>query len=562
MKSKVSPKQGAESPFPGWGWYFAGLIVLNLLPMWVFPFFPSQDGAAHLHSAVALRALASDDMFFQGYYESNWRIASNQAYHLMLVGLSYFFSFLVAEKLILSLYVIALPIAILFAIRQLRSRNSLAVFLVFPVIYSYVLHMGFYNYCLGLIVFLLAIGLYFRFTRAPTPSNSIVLSAALLVTYFFHVVVTAGALLAIGSMAVARLLSGIFLRQQQPKMKLTGLTRSKWKEAGLLALAIMPVIIVSIDYLLSTVNFVAREDASLFSMVTKSLPKLVVAPSPLQALTTFSMVDLLISLPWALLLLILAGISLKTDRRHGDDNQYVFLGFGVVVFLILILAIPKAIGPIHFLFGRFLPYFYFLYILWLSTKSLTPFIWRHAVIFVIALSVANIAYRLPIYAELNYDIAEFTSAASHIEDNSTVFSIVLGKTVPGGLSKMGPRLRFEHIKPSTPGYIGLQRRIVNLGNYQAVRDYFPIKFRDETNPHLLLFGYGGKFEINFDAYETETGRKVDYVLLWGSLDKEIYREEVSSLLSEISRRYTLVYVSKPRGLMRLYRANTNTSLQH
>jgi uncharacterized membrane protein len=559
--SETSPNGVAQNPLPGWGWYFVALLTINLLPIWVFPFFPSQDGPAHLDSAVALRALASADTFFQGYYESNWRIATNQVYHLLLIGLGNFLPILIAEKLVLSFYVATLPMAMLFAVRQLQPANPVVVFLVFPVIYSYILQMGFYNYCLGLIVFLLAIGLYLRFTRAPTAINSIILSGALLVTYFIHLVVAASALLAIASMAVARLLSGSLRLWQQPRIQSTGLLRLRWKESGLLALSALPVILVAIAFLSSTAALSAGDDESLFTLVTESPPRLAIDPRPLRALTIFSMVDLAISLPWALLLFSLAGISLvKRIRRH-DDDQYGFLSFAPVVFLVLILTIPKEIGPMHYLFDRFLPYFYFLLILWLAVKPLTPFIWCHAAVVGIALSTASVAYRLPIHAELNQDIAEFISAATCIEDNSTILPIVLGKSVFSGLGEMRPRVRFDHLKHAA-GYIALQRRIINLGNYQGYRGYFPIRFRDEVNPHLLLFGQGGDFEVDFDAYETTTQRQVDYVLLWGPVDEERYQTRVGPLLEEMARRYTLTYVSKPRGLMRVYRSNAHSSLRH
>ena len=508
MARKIVPNMVSDDPLLGWRWYFLGLVLLNLLPIWIFPFFPSQDGPAHLDSAVVLRALANGDAFFQGYYDAHWRLATNQIYHLLLVGLGSIFSFLTAEKLILSFYVIMLPLAVLFAIRQLQISNPLAVFLVFPVIYSYILQKGFYNYCLGLIFFLFAIGLYFRLARIPTLKNSIVLSAALLVTYFTHVIVAASALLAIGSMALGRFLRRFLRRRREfPAQSTEGLA-SNWREVGLLSLSVAPVIIVVIAFLLYTGAFTAREDVSLFTLVTQSPLKLTVLTRPSLVLTTFSIVDLAISLPWTLLLFSLAGIALLKGSQHRDDSQHGFLAFGVIVFLILILTIPRHIGPITYLFSRFLPYFYFLFILWLAAKPLTPFIWRHAAILGIVLSAASVAYRLPIYAGLNHDLAEFTSAAAHIEDDSTVLPIVIGETLPGGLVEMHPRVRFNHTAFAA-GYIALRRRIVNLRNFQPYMSFFPIRFRDDASPHPFVSGYsgGGKLQVDFDAYEKTTGRR-------------------------------------------------------
>lgn len=564
MAIKRALEKPPHNPFPGWGLYFLGLVILNLLPIWVFPFVPSQDGPAHLDSAIALRALASGDAFFHEYYDAYWRIASNQIYLLLLVGLGSFFPMLIAEKLILSLYVIMLPVAMLFAIRQLRTGNLHAVFLAFPLIYSYIFQLGFYNYCLGLIFFLFAIGLYVNFTRIPTIKNSLILSIALFITYFLHVFVAACTILAIGSMAVGRSLWPVVTRWLEPRAKSSGLPGPNGKEVGLLTLSIAPVMIAMITFLASTETSTFKEGASLLSSLTQSQLIFTIHPRLLlsQTFTTFSLVDLTVSLPWHLLLVSLAGIAVLKRRQLHDGKQHGFLAFAVAVFFVLILVIPGHIGSISFLFGRCQPYFYFLFILWLATKPLTPSIWRHAAVLAIVISAANVAYRIPIYADLNHDLVEFTSAAAHIDDNSTVLPVILGNSVFNGLAEMHPRVRFNHMKHAI-GYITQRHQIANLVNYQAFMGYFPIQYRDKANTHLRpAWADSGELEVDFDAYEATTGRHVDYVLLWGPTDEEKYQKILGSLLRELSGKYTLVYVSEPRGLMRVYRAKTLPSIPH
>lgn len=75
-------------------------LALLLLPLWLFAYVPTQDGPAHLESAAALLEL-KDSPFLGTFYESNWRWATNQVHHALLVALGSFLPLLIAEKLVL-----------------------------------------------------------------------------------------------------------------------------------------------------------------------------------------------------------------------------------------------------------------------------------------------------------------------------------------------------------------------------------------------------------------------------------------------------------------------------
>ena len=52
-------------------------------------------------------------------------------------------------------------------------------------------------------------------------------------------------------------------------------------------------------------------------------------------------------------------------------------------------------------------------------------------------------------------------------------------------------------------------------------------------------------------YEHETGREIDYVLLWGEIPEDT-RVLTDTLFRQVESYYDLVEVSKPLGLQRLY----------
>jgi hypothetical protein len=54
---------------------FAVVCVVLLLPLWCFPFVPTQDGPSHLYNAYVLGNFY--DPFYAAYYKVNWRAFPN-----------------------------------------------------------------------------------------------------------------------------------------------------------------------------------------------------------------------------------------------------------------------------------------------------------------------------------------------------------------------------------------------------------------------------------------------------------------------------------------------------
>ena len=564
-----------------WILYFAFLTLLYLLPLGLFAYFPTADGPVHLGSAAVLSELAGGDApFLSTFFYSQWRFATNQLYHGLLVLLGSFMPLLVAEKLILSFYVVTLPLATLFAVRCVRG-NFLAVFLVFPFIYSYVVLLGLYNLALGFVVFVFTVGVYLSLARRPTLAKGVGLAVLLLLSYFVHVVAAASALLAVGVMAAFKFLAFFWWRDKkevaplEPQSHVTRRDSSKTAllEFGGTLLTFVPVVALIGAFFLTTGRD-SNSDASLsnFVSVGDMVRTFLTQPSsPLavgkRVLTTYTFTDVLVTLPWNGLLIVLVGVALYRTLRRRERGFGDTLLPAVVVFALIVLWSPRRLGEVGLLTERFLPFLYLLSVLWLSSKRLTPRLWRHAALLGFAFSAASLLYHLPIFATFNYDLKEYVSAAGSIEDRSTVLAVPLNNydrdaSLESGLSEMAPELRLSPFIGAT-GYIALERTIADLRNYQARKDYFPLRLRPELSPDLYLTSETipdktaeglshldyPPFSIDLSRYEAETGCSIDYVLFWGPF--EAYEEDIAGLLEQLQP-YDLVHVSKPRGLMRVY----------
>lgn len=540
-----------------WGGCFFALTILYLLPLWLFPYVPTLDGPTHLESAQALRTLnEGTNPLFDLFYGSQWRPATNQVYHLLLFTLGRVMPILVAEKVLLSAYVVFFLTALVFALRGLKGAALAAVFLAFPVVYSFIFYIGFYNLCFGLPFFLLALGLYFRLAESTVPRRTALLAVALALTllasYFVHVIAAASTLLALSVMATL----GLFRRSARA-----------WRNFWVTALAAGPGVLLILYFIIAPQGTAAEASANTatdflnFSELLRSFflhpPEFLL--KAFISLVVHSWVDVFFTLPWNLLLVVLTLLAARQSigRRtlaHGE-----LLG-ALGVFLFIILWTPTRLGEGGWLTERFLPFGYLLLILWLAGANLSPRLWRYAAGVGVVLAGALMAYRIPVHAMLVSDIQEYVAAATVIENDATVLPLNLAsRTVPTALSAMYPELRYDALGQAV-GYVALERRIVNLRNYQAAKGYFPLIYREARNPALLLSekGYNGlgqrPFAFNLRAYRERTGAVADYVLIWGDLEAERSQPDIQNVLAQISG-YKLIYTSKPRGLMHVYALN-------
>jgi len=74
----------------------------------------------------------------------------------------YFLTPLVAEKMLVSLYMVLFPLAVRYAVRSIRPKAMPLAFLALPLVYNYLFAQGFYNFCLSIAVFFFIIGYWIR----------------------------------------------------------------------------------------------------------------------------------------------------------------------------------------------------------------------------------------------------------------------------------------------------------------------------------------------------------------------------------------------------------------
>ena len=107
-----------------WRVLFVLLLVVHLAPVWIFRFFPSQDGPSHLYNARLLTEMLEPANFqVRLFFEYSAALHPNLLAHVLLAALQLVVSPLVAEKLLLSLIVALFPLSLAYLLDGIRRGH-------------------------------------------------------------------------------------------------------------------------------------------------------------------------------------------------------------------------------------------------------------------------------------------------------------------------------------------------------------------------------------------------------------------------------------------------------
>lgn len=165
--------------------------LLTIVVCWVFslPVFPSQDVPVHLYYAQIFGQLLHHDhtALYQGYFGIRSLLSVYALYYYLLVGLTTFCSFALADKIVVVLIIVLFSCGFRMLARHLGAAGNLASLFIFPVILSWPLGMGFHSFCLSAALGMFALAAWFQAKKEAIPLKSgiafLALIALMMVTH-------------------------------------------------------------------------------------------------------------------------------------------------------------------------------------------------------------------------------------------------------------------------------------------------------------------------------------------------------------------------------------------
>ena len=472
-----------------WSLLMGVFIVLYLLPIWLFPYFPTQDGVSHVYNSQILTEYNNPDYQFRDYYEINWYPFPNWLSHFSLAALMFIFPPLVAEKVFLSLYVILFPLAIHYFLEAVQRGRYTLVILSFTFIYNYLFLMGFYNFAVSVPLFFLSLGYWWKHKETLNRKRIILLNLLIVTTYFAHLISYAFILFSIALLAL------FHFKRDLKRILMTGCY-------------LLPAAGLILIYL-PTSDLLAGEPPELgIERIGALFTNLI----GMHVLVAYTDPPHWISGAVSGLLLFLTAVTIWQNRKDPEGSplgQRAFLCLAGVLFG-LYFILPNAIGPGGWVNDRLAILAVLAIFAWF--RVLEPLRWRGIFTGIVTLlTLANILYIGILFKTLNAEIREFNAFVQQVGKNKVILPLHFD---PGGSSQR------VGIFVNAANYYCLDNGGINLGNYEVQFDYFPIRFNADFETPVAE-----KEWVQIVHWEPEKidlceyADNVDYLLLWDTPDE-------------------------------------------
>ena len=162
------------------------LVLLLLWPVWRVPCPPLQDYPNHLARAYIALHLRTSSPFAHYYTLIPYPIPNSLSDYLLIV-LGTFMSLSLAGKLVLSLILIAFPLAYERFLLAARPKTApIYAYWGWVLVYSHFFHRGYLNFLLGLILLFLSLAAYVRWLQRPAYGAWELATVLATLTYVAH----------------------------------------------------------------------------------------------------------------------------------------------------------------------------------------------------------------------------------------------------------------------------------------------------------------------------------------------------------------------------------------
>lgn len=447
---------------------FLCFLAFNVINVWVLDVYITLDGPAHLYNANLLNHIASS-AFLQEFYMQNSFFLPNYLSHLLLSKLALLFHPLVSEKILLSFIVIFLPLSFRLLITDFSKskQGTMFSFLIFPLVFTKLLHTGFYNFTLAFIFFNCQLVLYHRiFYAKKTPLLLILFIANSLILFYSHAFVF--------GLAMATLAFHLFILFYKKRRDLI-------KNMFFMFLLCLPAMLLF-------VLFVVTIHIPGYSTDLKPYEKCL-------SLITFSpgvVFDIDNELPYtfvfAVLIIILFSNVLSEriinkEKLINSANDF-FLMFALGAIYLAYHSTDGILGGM-FMHRLFFIIFYLL-VFWLCCSlSYSRYVWLFSLIVVIY-SYTKLSYaRFQVMYKASLEAKSVMLAGNYIPSGSVVYSV--------NNSDIWFHKHFSN-------YLGLTKELVLSDNYEAVLGWFPLKWKHDALHTMQLDTLKNKNVIFYPDY--------------------------------------------------------------
>lgn len=527
---------------------FYGLIALFLYPVWANHYLFSTDGLIHLaNSQLIAQLLDGSCPLAAEIFRFNERIVPNWLGHaIMASGILVGLPPLIMEKAVFSLCILLWVWGLRYVISAFPQGNLSISWFVLPFLtYWLLVAGGTYNFCLSIGFWLIGTGFYLHYRHRGQAFWSTGLLLLALLGWFSHLL----GFLLLGYTIGFLTLWAVLSESGEEKRNLKLLLQRLLQKTISLLVVFMPGIILTVLYLLSPhqqfqfADVQNRPAGWTYIMRLMEIPLLtdyvpeVIFPTPL-----------LIVVPFGVPLFFL-GMKAFISVKHNFLSPAKSILLSAFLLWLLSLVVPDSFAGGWLIETRLRLAGWCLVLIGLALSEIRPFLRNGLLLWAVTSFLIQSTYFADWIKEGNTLTEKLLPKEKIIADHSLVFSIPQGSL---GHIRMADGKRM--LMPAVGSALGLGRCVVDLNNYEAYHDYFPLRFREGAS-FVSSWGYPVRLDSDAlvrNAYpyfgldvEDYSYQNIDYLLLWGN-EKTLLND---TLLPAAINRYHEERVDKIRQII-------------
>lgn len=425
--------------------------LLGVLPLLSVKYFVTLDGPAHLYNANIIKELLfGDSLQMKNLFELNSVILPNSTSHFFMAFLLVFLPSFLVEKIFLLFYFLATPIFFRKFILNLYPNAKVFTYLLPIFVHNQLLYFGFFNMSIGITFMFISAYYLVKNFESISWKSYFILALFLLLIFFSHVMIF---LISLG------LLFSIILIKS---VDFVGYSLSKEHFYGnvkrLFVSALIPIVL-TFSYFLKIDSV---EDSDVRMSLTESL-KWIIDIRPLLTLcycqSWWFYTNLLFGLFVFIALLKLISFG-KNPSNSLFSSSTIWL-LASVFFLVLFFVLPNAI----LLSERLILLFYLFIVVWICSLSVQKGVQLLAVLIIFLVHFFFVSFHFKAIRELSVEAEKIEYLSTKMEED-----------------KLSLTLNYSNdwLHSHISGYLGSNRAIPVIENYEAGLGWFPIEWSTQT----------------------------------------------------------------------------------
>ena len=472
------------------------LLVIHLLPVWLFKYTATQDGPVHVHNAYVLKTHHQHENYIlREVYKPNPTLFPNWASHALMAMMMYLFPPLVCEKILFSLCISLLPLSLFYFLSGVQRNKTLFGLVGFIYAYNYLLHMGFYNFALSVSLFFFSLGYWWRQKNKLSPKTIVILYLLLIGVYLTHFQSYALLTLSITFFGIFSFVYQALLSRWGYEIdsddRAASSQQSEQFMANLKSSLLFLGTMVPAHFILM-LYYLAKREGGGYHRSFESLTKYLLS---IGSIVSFRDDHLLIGqilmVVFTLAFLITIVIRIQqvyTFRRSKlselaaarlwtkvitPTDQFLLIS---IILTIIYFKSPWSLRSGGMWISDRIHIYIFLVLLPFFSINLHKFVNYAFSVVLIGLSLWHLGYNIQTYYLLNQDVEEALSSVGMLEPHTVLSS----RPASWGGKPDSAEWDFKYIVPfeHIEGYLALQNGVAYLQNYEPGTDHFPLRYKN------------------------------------------------------------------------------------